>query len=221
MTTTALEPKAQHYIPRFYLKGFTDRDGALWVYERFKPLRESKPKYEAQKPDYYTDVDDGQRDETAEGTLQEIESRAAPIVRKLANFDFMPTPAQMGHVYLFAAFLFARVPSWREHLDKLFGKIVKERQLDHARDKELFHKRCADMERETGEPLNIDYETLRQEILKGEFEISQTTASNLGSMVGSPDCGVPARVQLRSSLCSQRYVFPYIRFAYLHIASRR
>jgi hypothetical protein len=48
--STAVEPKAQHYIPNFYLNGFTDRSRVLWVYEKFKPLRASKPKNEATSP---------------------------------------------------------------------------------------------------------------------------------------------------------------------------
>jgi hypothetical protein len=61
--STAVEPKAQHYIPNFYLDGFTDTSRVLWVYEKFKPLRASKPKNEAHKPDYYTHVEQGERDE--------------------------------------------------------------------------------------------------------------------------------------------------------------
>ncbi len=92
----------------------------------------------------------------------------------------------MGNVYLFTAFMFARVPSWRENLDRMFAHVAKERQLDIARDKEQFHKLNADMERDTGKPLGMDAEVLRQYILKGEYEIVQaSTAYNLGSMFQS------------------------------------
>jgi hypothetical protein len=64
-----MNSKAQHYIPKFYLKGFTDKQGALWVCERFKPMRKSKPKEEAHRPDYYTHADLGERDEKAESIL--------------------------------------------------------------------------------------------------------------------------------------------------------
>jgi hypothetical protein len=187
MATNPLpEPKAQHYIPKFYLKGFTDKQGRLWVCEKFKPVRTSKPKHEAHRPDYYTHAEQGERDETAEDTLEEIESRAAPVVCKLANPNFKPTPEQMGHVYLFIAFTFARVPSWRENLDRLFSRVAKERQLSLAKDKEQFQRLCADMERDTGKPLDIDAEELRQYILKGKYEIVQASrAYNLGSMFQS------------------------------------
>src|SRR5260221_84365 len=41
--------RAHHYVPVFYLKGFTspkDRE-YLWVYEQGKPMRKSKPVNEA------------------------------------------------------------------------------------------------------------------------------------------------------------------------------
>ncbi len=92
MTTslTVPETKAQHYIPKFYLKGFTDNQGALWVYEKFKPLRESKPKKEAHRPDYYSHIEKGERDETAEDALKIVESQVAPTIRKLANPQYVP-----------------------------------------------------------------------------------------------------------------------------------
>lgn len=175
----------QHYIPRFYLKGFTGKEGKLWVCEKFCPIRESKPKHEAHRPDYYTHAEHGQRDEIAENALEAIESRAAPVIRKLASPFFSPTLEQMGHVYLFLAFMFVRVPSWREHLDKLFGKIMKDRQQNLAKDKEAFHKSHADVERKAGKSLG-DAEELRQYILKGEYDIVQKSAAyNLASMFKS------------------------------------
>jgi Protein of unknown function (DUF4238) len=65
----APKAKAQHYIPKFYLKGFTDKQGKLWVCEKFKPVRDSKPKLEAHRPDYYTHADWGERDETEGGRI--------------------------------------------------------------------------------------------------------------------------------------------------------
>ncbi len=185
-TNPPSEPQAQHYIPRFYLKGFTDKQRKLWVCEKFKPIRESKPKDEAHRPDYYSHSERGERDETVEDTLEEIESKAAPAILKLANPQSTPTKKQMGHVYLFTAFMFARVPSWRENLDRLFSRVAKERHVRIASDKEGFHKMCADMERQTGQPLGMDVEEMRRYILRGEYEIVQSSkAYNLRSMFES------------------------------------
>jgi hypothetical protein len=168
------------------LKGFTDRQGALWVCEKLKPLRESKPKKEANRPDYYTHVETGERDETAEDVLKAIESRVAPIICKLANPHYELTSENATHLNVFVAFMFARVPSWREHLDTLAAQVARGIQLKIANDKEAFHKDCADYDATSGKPLGIDYEALRQYVLKGDFDIEQnSTAFNLGAMFDS------------------------------------
>jgi hypothetical protein len=182
MATPASEPKAQHYIPKFYLKGFTDHQKRLWVCERFKPIRDSKPKDEAQRPDYYTLAEQGHRNETAEDILKQVESKAAPIICKLANPQYVLTPENATHVMMFVAFMFARVPSWRENLGNLAAQLAKKKLLEAANDKEQFHRTCLEAEKEKGESLGVDFEELRQATLNDGFDIKQSTAHNLGSM---------------------------------------
>jgi hypothetical protein len=181
MATPSAEPKAQHYIPNFYLKGFTDRQKRLWVCERFKPIRKSKPKDEANRPDYYTVSEQGRRDETAEDILKQVESRAAPIICKLANPQYKLTPENASHVIMFVAFLFARLPSWRELLNNLAVQAAWKMLLRAVGDKEEFHRTCVEIEKERGESLG-DFEELRQDVLNRRFDIAQSKAHNLGSM---------------------------------------
>jgi hypothetical protein len=184
MTTgpIALSAKAHHYIPKFYLKGFTGGDGKLWVYEKFQPMRESKPKFEAHRPDYYSHSEAGDRDETAEDMLKVIESNAAPVIRKLANPQYALTPVTAGHLLMFVGFMFVRVPSWREYLDELTVQMARDTHLGLANDKERFHKSCADFERDAGIKVG-DYEEMRQYVLKGKFKLEQKSAAfNMGAM---------------------------------------
>lgn len=184
-TESSAEAKAQHYIPKLYLKGFTDEAGTLWVYEKFNPMRASTPKKEAHRPDYYTHEENGPRDETAENMLKVIESRAAPIVRKLANPQFTLTPEMAGDLYMFVCFMFVRVPSWRENLDRMTARVVRDNSLQIASDKEKFRKLCADYENATGKSVG-DYEELRRYVLKGNYELEQkSNAFNLGAMFTS------------------------------------
>jgi hypothetical protein len=177
------ETKDQHYIPNLYLKGFTDKEGILWVCEKFKPIRPSKPKCEANRPDYYTHSEKGGRDETAEDVLKGVESRAATILRKIGNPQYVLTPENVSQLIVFVAFMFARVPSWREALDKVAGKVALDNHLKLASDRERFHALCSDYERSTRKPLGIDYEKLRQHVLNGDFKLIQkSVAFNLDAM---------------------------------------
>jgi len=180
------DAKAQHYIPKFYLKGFTDKQGSLWVYEKFKPLRESKPKKEAHRPDYYTHAEKGERDETAEDLLKKVESQVAPVICKLANPEYRLLPDDASNLVVFVAFMFARVPNWRENLDKIAASTLKQSQIEIASDKEAFHKHLEKYEQETGQPLGMDFEEMRQFLLSGDFDIEQKSkAFNLGAMFSS------------------------------------
>jgi len=181
-TLPSSEAKAQHYIPKFYLKGFTDRQKRLWVCEKFKPIRDSKPKDEAHRPDYYTLTEQGHRNEIAEDILKRVESKAAPIICKLANPQYLLTPENATNVIMFVAFMFARVPSWRENLDSIAVQFAKGKMLEAARDKEQFHRTCLELEKTKGKSLGVDFEQLRQDTLNDRFDIKQSEAYNLGSM---------------------------------------
>jgi Protein of unknown function (DUF4238) len=144
------------------------------------------PKHEAHRPDYYTHSEHGFRDESAEAELRKMESLAGPIISKLGNPQYQMTREKAAHLFVFVAFMFVRVPSWREHLDKTFVEMVGKNQLARARDKAGFHQTCREMEQETGKPLGMDAEELRQYILTGEYEIEQTSdAFSLGGMFTS------------------------------------
>jgi hypothetical protein len=175
----------QHYIPKLYLKGFTGKNKKLYVYERGKSFRESKPKHEAHRPDYYAHSEQGKRDTTAEDALKTIESQVAPVISKLANPQYAVTREQMGNLYFFIALMFVRTPAWRDNLDRMMAELARKTQLRTAQDKEQFFKSCGEYEAATQESLG-DWEKLREYILKGEYEIRQASvAFNLGAMFDS------------------------------------
>jgi hypothetical protein len=179
------EPKDQHFIPRFYLKGFTDNHKLLYVYERFKPLRESKPKKEANRPDYYTLAGENGRDETAEGVFANIESAVAPTIRKLANPSYVLTPEKAANLIVFVAFMFVRVPTWREYLHATAIKIARNIHIRTASDREKFDASCDAMEQSTGRPLGMDREKLRQSVLRQDYDLVPSEGFSLGAMLKS------------------------------------
>ena len=96
-------PQSTTTSVKFYLKGFTDPQKTLWVYEKGKPSRASKPKDEAHRENYYTYEDKGYQDTTIERSLSKSESIVAPIFRKLANPQFQMTEEQAANLIVFGA----------------------------------------------------------------------------------------------------------------------
>jgi hypothetical protein len=78
-------PKRQHYLPRFYLDGFS-RDGLVAVYDREKnEIRRQQPKDTTVIGHFYTMVDEqGRKRYEIEALLSEYEGKASPVIKKLA-----------------------------------------------------------------------------------------------------------------------------------------
>ena len=60
-------------MPKFYLKAFTDQHGSLWVYEKGTNVpKESSPKGEGHRGNYYTLNDRGYADDSTEKLLAKV-----------------------------------------------------------------------------------------------------------------------------------------------------
>src|ERR1700732_4798211 len=117
-----VEAADHHFVPKFYLKGFTGSSKKLWVYEKgCNAPRESTPKHEGHLENYYTFTDRGYPDDQAEKMLAKVESAIAPIIRKLANPLFVMDENQRSELYTFVALTYVRVPAYREFIDQHFG----------------------------------------------------------------------------------------------------
>ena len=82
---------------------------------------------------------------------------------------------------MFVAFLFARVPSWRENLNTTAVQLAWKMLQREVNDREKFHKTCAEIEKQQGKSLG-DFEKLREDVLNRRFDIEQSESHNLGSM---------------------------------------
>jgi hypothetical protein len=175
MVKPPLLTAAHHYVPRFYLKGFTDKQRKLWVYEQAKALRPSKPKDEAHRENYYVFTDRGYPDDQVEKLLSKAESLVAPVICKLRNPQFRMTEQQRNELYTFIAMTFVRVPAYRDFVDRQAAMLMSRLTLEHARDAKRFRATLEKYEAETGDSVG-DYEQLRQFILGGNYEVSQKSA---------------------------------------------
>jgi hypothetical protein len=85
------EKKKHHYLPRFYLDGFTDpKSNRLWVYEKGIPeIRSSSPTKEGCQRFYHAFfTDDGHRDtNTIENYFEQIETKTACLLVSIHNRD--------------------------------------------------------------------------------------------------------------------------------------
>jgi hypothetical protein len=104
--------KNQHFVPRFYLRNFTDDSGKLWTHDSIQDsLRHSTPENTAFEANIYTpEIQNGERLDEIEERLSKIESVAAELMTDLVSFRRLEPPQKEA----FAAFLatmYARSPA--------------------------------------------------------------------------------------------------------------
>jgi hypothetical protein len=174
--TTPAQPAAtadHHYVPKFYLKGFTGDKGALWVYEKGKNKpRESKPKNEGHRENYYSFADRGCLDDSTEKILSRTESIVAPTIRKLGNPQFKMSDQQCSELYSFVSLMFVRVPAYREFLNSMAARMMKAYSQQQARDPEKFYASMKEFEAKTGQSVG-DLEKLRKFAASDDYSVTQ------------------------------------------------
>lgn len=112
-------PKRQHFLPRFYLEGFSE-DGMLAVYDREKnEVRTQSPENTGVIGHFYTLEDiEGRKRFELESMLSEYETKAAPVILKLAAKGEI-SPDERSYLAIFVALAAFRTPDIVDSL-KLF-----------------------------------------------------------------------------------------------------
>src|SRR5260370_27238596 len=167
--------RAHHYVPVFYLKGFTspkDRE-YLWVYEKSKAIRKSKPVNEAHERDFYAYEDEDGNRHDLEQPLSGIESTMAPLFRMIDEPNFRFHPEEFEGLTIFMALMWIRGPSGRDLVNQLSAQTMKTVMREYANDSEKFQRVYDDVVREQG-GTDVSAEELRRSILRHQLKYEQT-----------------------------------------------
>lgn len=110
-------PKKHHYLPQFYLKGFSQDASHLHIFDKKVKNEDVHFRYQttekiAFENNLYTYRTKDLKKETLEDFFSQIESMAKKVITKLENKKDI-TPKQRGHLALFIALLWFRTPTWK------------------------------------------------------------------------------------------------------------
>ncbi|WP_158943372.1 DUF4238 domain-containing protein [Granulicella sp. S190] len=161
---------AGHYIPEFYLKGFTEKKGLLWVHEKYAAPRASTPKREANKPDYYALSHEALDSDALEKMYSRTESIVAPAILKSRNPLFLMTDEDAGNIRAFIALSFTRVPHFIDFVKESQIELAKKLAADIARKDTKFEETVAKVNERFG--TRIDTDEARETFVKGDYELS-------------------------------------------------
>lgn len=162
-------PRMHHYLPRFYLAGFSDprilnreNKEAIWVYEKNKSVRRSTPEKEGRERDFYAfQSEDGENFEV-EKMLGGIENAVAPIIERLRNVRYVLSVEERQSLGLFVGTMQTRTPFARS-LDEKIEPVLSRMLERKARDPAAFRSLWDTLFPETGTDTYV--EQIRMEIL--------------------------------------------------------
>lgn len=168
-------PKRQHYLPQFYLEGFTAEDGCLAVFDRSTSgIRRQKPVNTAVVGHMYTVTDgEGRQRFELEAGLSQIESLAAVHIRDLIATGRLTNEARTS-ISHFIGLLAVRTPEFIEGIRKFSGSMIKDvTQRTFTCPASLAERLRADPEHAGKD--NIEIERLAADIVEfaqaGDFDI--------------------------------------------------
>ena len=156
--------KRHHYIPVFYLNGFTDKNGCLYIYDKdSKPVFESSPDGIAYENHYFSFMTPhGERDsETVENAIMLLEGKFVRVIKKILNCDYLTNDDWVVFSF-FVASMMVRVPNMKNNIRKATGETIKRTNVFMSSHKENFGRMIKRYESDTGKHIGIDVEELRQ-----------------------------------------------------------
>lgn len=162
-------PAKHHYLPQFYLKGFSQDNNKLYVFDKKTTDEKSRFRYQtteriAFENNLYTYRTKDLKKETLEGLFSQIEGMAKTVITKLEKREDI-VPMERGHLALFVALLWLRTPTAKSETlgaqEELTEKVIRMR-YHFPQQKELMKKFFTERgEKKTEEEIDdlIDFAT--------------------------------------------------------------
>lgn len=190
---TTRDPVRHHYTPRFYLAGFVDEEGLVCAYEKGKPggFRGS-PKNVGLETNFYTVATHDNPKNTAivEGLMTIVDDKAAPILAKLVHHETISVQEKLDFSF-FMAFMYLRVPAFREFSQQTREGIWKRSMRALASDDEAFAAHVRSLEDAKGEtmPDEIRKEIRRMYVDENSYSVTWDKEHHLAHLTQADELG--------------------------------
>lgn len=185
-----MSSKRHHYVSQFYLESFAspnspEKGPLIYVYERGvgAPKWLPFPNAAVQRHYYSIDVAAGERNDVFEKFLSAVEGNAAAVIREQIveqEAELNDIDRQKLSLYLIMAML--RVPSSRDQMHTMCHDMWELITKNRARTPGVLENLNEQLEAETGEPLGVAVEQLREFLLSDRYTIKVNPAESLRMM---------------------------------------
>lgn len=122
------QPRKHHYVPQFYLAGFTEndsKDGQLFVLDREQRKTWTRtPKGTAHKRDFHAvEATPGGDPMVVEKALSHVEGQWSAALASVIDQKALPEGDSFGDLMMFVAFMAVRVPRIRETITDFIDDV--------------------------------------------------------------------------------------------------
>ena len=176
-------PRKHHYVPQFYLRGFTvdgKRDGQLWILDKKAGRQwESTVKKSARQTDLYrVELKDGGDPASLEKILSVIEGMVAPILQQTIETQTLPEGQPFELLLNMVALMALRVPLLISFSKHIASDLARQLNRDLVATPEAW-KAVDDRVRaeKTGLP-EVRYEEMKQFVESDEYSIDVDLGQN-------------------------------------------
>ena len=119
--------KRHHYIPQFYLRGFTNENKTYFIFDKKKEeIRETIPKNSFYQNKRNTSIIGNEKSVLLEDLYSQFDSVTAPELRKIQEStleNFSLEPEILHRIKMFITQIYWRIPENDEELDKVIDKL--------------------------------------------------------------------------------------------------
>lgn len=197
--------RAHHYIPEFYLAGFTrkeSRDDLLWVHDREEnKVWTARPKKVAHIRDYYRVEADDLEPDVLEKAFATFESEAAEALRRLVRARQVPAGDDLAIALNFVTLMVVRVPGFRDLIVGNLERLRRHKARSIVASPEVYRSVTERMALNGFEPpAGVGYDQMRAFIMNDEYAVrfDQTYVLQLSLELG--ECLLPHLAARRWSL---------------------
>ena len=178
-------PRRHHYVPAFYLAGFTlqgSRNSELFVFDcgQAKSWKSTPGKTGHQRDFYSVDLGSDVHSGTFESkVLSEVDGRCSRVIRETISSRRLPEGEDFSVLLNFVALSFVRIPRTRQLVNQVTDHVLQQKVRSLISTEEGWKYFQALSENECGQLSKDDAEQFRQSILDGKYDIELDRTSQV------------------------------------------
>lgn len=182
------EPRKHHFVPRFYLAGFTpggSKDSSLYVLDRHSRRQwQSHLDDIACEKDYYMLELDGHNDpQTVESFFARVEDRGSDAIRHIVDHGELPEGEDYAKLVEFLAITAVRVPGVLNSVDHAAEQMLKHVAWEMTASEQRWRDTITVLEADGKKAKGISYEQMRDFVRSGAYTIDLNQNSRMQLLI--------------------------------------